>query len=246
MVTGRQIIMKDILVTGASRGLGLEFVRQYLKKGNRVFACNRNPEKYSDLKELKSEYQDKLLLINLDVANQESRNASFEEISKMTNQIDILINNAGIRFGGEKYCDELGKLEKEDFGKIFQVNTVAPLMMVEKFLPLLKAGNKAKIINISSTSGCITRRTSKRGGYSYASSKAALNMVTKALSVDLEEFNIIVISLHPGWVKTTMELTVNAPLVPEESISGMIKLIKSLKIEETGKFFDWQGNEMPW
>ncbi|MCE7742794.1 MAG: SDR family oxidoreductase [Candidatus Heimdallarchaeota archaeon] len=238
--------MKNILITGASRGLGLEFVNQYLRKGERIFACNRNPEKYSELKELKSEYQDKLTLINLDVTNQKSRNEAFEEISKITNQIDILINNAGIRFGGEKYCDELGKLEKEDFGKIYQVNTVAPLMIVEKFLPLLKAGNDTKIINISSSSGCITRRTSKRGGYSYASSKAALNMVTKALSVDLEEYNITVISLHPGWVKTTMELTVNAPLVPEESVTGMINLIANLRIKETGKFFDWQGNEMPW
>ncbi|MHA1199434.1 MAG: SDR family oxidoreductase, partial [Candidatus Heimdallarchaeaceae archaeon] len=71
-------------------------------------------------------------------------------------------------------------------------------------------------------------------------------MITKALSVDLEEYNISVISLHPGWVKTTMELTVNAPLVPEESIREMIKLIETLSLKETGKFFDWEANEMPW
>ena len=97
-----------------------------------------------------------------------------------------------------------------------------------------------------SSSGSITRRTRKGGGFSYSSSKAALNMITKALSVELSDSGIIVVSLHPGWVKTTMELTKNAPLKPSESIEGMIKVIESLKTEDTGKFIDWQGNEFPW
>ena len=239
--------MSQVFITGASRGLGLEFTKQYLKEGYRVFACNRKPDRYLELQELKSKYKEKLILVDLDVSAQESIDSSFEEISKLTEHLDILINNAGIRFGGEeKYNDELGKLEKEDFNKIFQVNTIAPLMIVEKYLPLLKGDKNSKIINISSSSGSITRRTSKRGGYSYSASKAALNMITKTLSVDLKEQNIIVISLHPGWVKTTMELTVNAPLMPEESVNGMRKLIKNLSINDTGKFYDWQGNEMQW
>ena len=239
--------MKDVLITGGSRGLGLEFVKQYLIEENRVFACSRNPDSYEELQTLRDEYGDKVILIELDVSSPESRNSSFTKVSNITDNLDILINNAGIRFGGEeKYNDEFGKLEKEDFSRIFEVNTIAPLMIVEKFLPLLQGVDGSKIINISSISGCITRRTNSRGGYSYSASKAALNMITKTLSFDLKEHNIIVISLHPGWVKTTMELTINAPLTTNESVNGMIKLIKNLNLEDTGKFFDWQGNEMPW
>ena len=238
--------MKRILITGSSRGLGLEFAKQFLSKGYIVIASSRNPHKYQDLIELKRRYGDNLIITELDVSNEESRNVAFDEISKQVDKIDILINNAGIRFGGEKYSDTLGKLNKEDFSRIFIVNSAAPLLIVEKFLPLLEASEKPIVINISSSSGSITRRTNKGGGFSYSSSKAALNMITKALSVELEDRNIIIISLHPGWVKTTMEYTENAPLVPTESVNGMINVIESLEIEDSGKFIDWEGNEMPW
>ena len=238
--------MKRILITGSSRGLGLEFAKQFLEKGNMVIASSRNPHKYQDLIELRSIYGDNLMITELDVSKEESRNVAFVEISKQVENIDLLINNAGIRFGGEKFSDELGKLQKEDFSKIFIVNSAAPLLMVEKFLPLLEISEKPIVINISSSSGSIERRTRKGGGFSYSSSKAALNMITKALSVELVEKNIIIVSLHPGWVKTTMEYTENAPLTPKESVNGMINVIESLNLEDTGKFIDWQGNEMPW
>ena len=239
--------MRRILVTGSSRGLGLEFVRQLLKNGDKIIACNRNPQKYSDLLELKDKFRDKLLLFDLDVSNKDSIENAFSLISKEINGLDILINNAGIRFGGEeKHCDELGKLYKEDFSKIFKVNTVAPVLIVEKFLPIIKEGTNPIIVNISSTSGSIGRRSRKGGGYSYSASKAALNMITKALSVDLEEDGITVISMHPGWVKTSMEYTENAPLTTYESIKGMNRVIEGLTIKDTGKFFDCEGNELPW
>ena len=150
------------------------------------------------------------------------------------------------RFGGEKFSDSLENIHKEDFSKIFQINTVAPLMMAVRFLPMLKKAGNPLIINISSVSGSIARKRRKDSGYSYSSSKAALNMITKALSVELVDSGVIVVSLHPGWVKTSMEYTEKAPLMPNESISGMIKVIDTLKTEDTGKFYDWQGNEVPW
>ena len=238
--------MRRILVTGSSRGLGLEFVKQLLEKGNQISACNRNPLKYPDLLELKNKFEDKLVLFDLDVSSKDSIDNAFAMISKEVDGLDILINNAGIRFGGEKYCDELGKLHKEDFCNIFTVNTVAPVLIVEKFLPLIKMGRNPIIVNISSTSGSIGGRSSKGGGYSYSASKAALNMITRALSVDLEEEGITVISMHPGWVKTSMEYTENAPLTTYESIKGMNRVIEGLAIKDTGKFFDWEGNELPW
>jgi len=238
--------MKRILITGSSRGLGLEFVKQFLEKNNRVIASSRNPHKYQDLKELKDRYEDNLIITELDVSKEESRNTAFENITNQFDKIDLLINNAGIRFGGEKYSDTLGKLHKEDFNKIFIVNSAAPLLMVEKFLPLLETSDKPVVINISSSSGSIARRLKKGGGFSYSSSKAALNMITKALSVELMDRSIVIVSLHPGWVKTTMEYTENAPLLPTESVKNMIEVIESLDMKDTGKFIDWQGNEMPW
>lgn len=238
--------MKRILVTGSSRGLGLEFVKQLLEKGNQIIACNRNPLKYPDLLELKNKFEDKLVLIDLDVSSKDSIDNAFTLISKEVDGLEILINNAGIRFGGEKYCDELGKLHKEDFCNIFSVNTVAPVLIVEKFLPLIRNGRNPVIVNISSTSGSIGRRSRKGGGYSYGASKAALNMITKSLSIDLEEDSITVISMHPGWVKTSMEYTENAPLTTYESIKGMNRIIEGLSVKDTGKFFDWEGNELPW
>lgn len=239
--------MRRILVTGSSRGLGLEFVRQLLENGDKIIACNRNPSKYPDLVELKGKFQDRLVLVDLDVSNKDSIDNAFTIVSQEVNGLDILINNAGIRFGAqEKYNDELGKLYKENFERIFTVNTIAPILIVEKFLPLIKNGENPIIINISSTSGSIGRRSRKGGGYSYSASKAALNMITKALSVDLQEEGITVVSIHPGWVKTTMEYTENAPLTTYESIKGIRKVIEDLSIEKTGKFFDWEGNELPW
>lgn len=120
-------------------------------------------------------------------------------------------------------------------------------MIAQKFLPLLEKGVKPVLVNISSSSGCISEKKGNGStGYGYSSSKAALNMVTKMLSNELKDKKIIVISFHPGWVKTTMLYTDNAPLKPPESINGMIQTIESLEIDSSGKFLDWEGNEMPW
>ena len=238
--------MKIIFVTGASRGLGLEFVKQFLQKDNVVIASSRDPSKSEDILQLKEEFGEKLQLCKLDVTEENERSEVFNFIRDKFGKLDILINNAGIRFGGKKYCDEFGKLTKEDFSAIYQVNTIAPLMISESFFSLLKNANKSKIINISSTSGSIAKRNSNKGGYSYSSSKAALNMITRALSFDLKEHDITVIALHPGWVKTTMEYTENAPLYPEESVKGMIEVIDRVTITDSGKFLDFKGNELPW
>lgn len=125
------------------------------------------------------------------------------------------------------------------------VNSVAPLMMTEKVFPLLSKGTQSIVVNITSDNGSITRRNS-RGKYSYCSSKAALNMITKILSRELMEYEIIVVALHPGWVRTPMTKNEDAPLEPSESIKGMLRVIQSLEMKDTGRFLDWKGNEIPW
>ncbi len=236
--------MKTVLVTGSSRGLGLEFARQYLERGDKVIAACRNPENAKKLQELQSKYPIRLSSIQIDVAKEEDRNRAYGQIEKEFGVLDVLINNAGIISGDERRLFSLGEIHKEDFSKVFLVNSISPLLMSEKFLPLLERGNNPKIVNISSLNGCITKRT-QGGKYSYCASKAALNMITKILSIDLLEKGIIVLAIHPGWLKTDMGGP-EAPQEKEESISTIIDLIEKIDFSYTGKFLDWRGNELPW
>jgi NAD(P)-dependent dehydrogenase (short-subunit alcohol dehydrogenase family) len=195
--------MKHIFITGASRGLGLEFTRQYLAQGNKVYASCRNPEQATFLQDLKERYEDKLHIIGLDVTDEEGRNKAFKSISTLTNHLDILINNAGIISGNERESSSFGEIYKEDFSKVFLVNSISPLLVSEKFFPLLEKSEGAKIVNISSQNGSIALRD-VGGKYSYAASKAALNMITKILSYDVIDKGIVAIAVHPGWIKTDM------------------------------------------
>ncbi|MGD2159084.1 MAG: SDR family oxidoreductase [Anaerolineales bacterium] len=239
--------MKNVLITGGSRGIGLEFARQYLMKGHHVFAASRHPEKSAELQELKVDFDERLSIYRLDVSKEESRHLLFQQLSKEAERLDILINNAGVASGNEKFRYRFGELNQEDLCRCLSVNSVAQLMMTEKFFSLLEKGKRPIVVNISSNSGSITR---KRGGgdtgYGYSASKAALNMITKMLSHELMDSGIIVVSLHPGWVRTTMLYCENAPLEPVESINGMIRVIEALNMDDTGRFLDWKGNELPW
>ena len=236
--------MKNIFITGSSRGLGLEFTKQYLEKGDKVIASCRNPEKATELQELKKEYPDTLLIFKLDVTKEEERDKIYENTKSNTENIDILINNAGIVSGNEKKSSVLGEVYKEDFSKVFLVNSIAPLLIGEKFLPLLEKSENAKIVNITSLNGSIAKRN-VGGKYSYASSKAALNMITKILSNDLRDKGITALAIHPGWILTDMGGP-NAPQQKEEPISMIIDLVEKIDISDSGKFLDWQGNEQPW
>jgi NAD(P)-dependent dehydrogenase (short-subunit alcohol dehydrogenase family) len=237
--------MKDILVTGASQGIGLEFTRQFLQGSHRVFGASRNSEKSSDLWHLKSQHNDCLEIHQLDVSAEDSRERFYQALTFQTEKLDSIINNAGIIAGNEEFSYQFGDLRQEDIMRTLLVNSVAPLMMTEKVFPLLSKGTKPVVVNITSDNGSIARRRSG-GKYDYCASKAALNMITKILSNELKKYEIIVIALHPGWVKTPMTKNEDAPLEPSESIQGMIQVIESLEMKDTGKFLDWMGNEIPW
>ncbi|MBY9000207.1 MAG: SDR family oxidoreductase [Candidatus Heimdallarchaeota archaeon] len=236
--------MITILITGASRGLGLEFTKQYLNRGDNVIATCRQPENAKELETLQKDFGKNLEIEQLDVTSKKSIADLYRKLSDKSIKINLLINNAGIISGNEKEGPPFGELNKEDFSKVYQVNTVSPILISEKFLPLLKDVNEPKIVNISSMSGSISNRT-RSGGYAYSSSKSALNMMTKTLSNELKEMEITVVVIHPGWVQTDMGGE-NAPLELESSIMGIIKVIDSLSIADTGKFYDWQRNEIQW
>ena len=233
-----------ILITGTSRGLGLEFVKQYLKRGERVAAACRAPGEAQALNKLKGRYKDNLLILRLDVTIRRQRQSVHDRLEKEFGSLDLLINNAGIRSGGDEDSYTLGELHDEDILKVFRTNAVAPLLMVEQFEDLLAGGEKPKVVNITSFLGSIESK-SWVFRYSYCASKAALNMFSKMLSLELEEQGIIVVALHPGYVRTSLGGR-NAPLSPKQSIGGMIKVIDSLKKKDSGRFLGWDGREVPW
>jgi len=145
--------MKSILVTGASKGIGLEFNRQYLHQGYRVFAASRKPENSLELQHLKSQYNDHLVIHQLDVSDEESRHNFYQALLIQTEKLDVLINNAGIIAGNEEYDYRFGNLKQEDILRTLLVNSVAPLMITEKVFPLLSQSTHPIVVNITSDNG---------------------------------------------------------------------------------------------
>jgi NAD(P)-dependent dehydrogenase (short-subunit alcohol dehydrogenase family) len=236
---------KTILITGGSRGIGLEFTRQYLAREAQVFAASRNPEKSPELQALKERYRDRLVIHSFDVTDPQSRLDFFQVLHQHTQSLDLLINNAGIISGNEESIRPFSKLDQGALCKTFQVNAIAPLMMAECLFPLLRKGINPIVVNITSENGSIARR-GQRGKYGYCASKAALNMISKILSYELKEHGIKVVALHPGWVKTAMTKNEPAPLDPDESIRAMIGVIEGLTMENSGSFLDRHGEVIPW
>jgi NAD(P)-dependent dehydrogenase (short-subunit alcohol dehydrogenase family) len=224
--------MSTILVTGANRGIGLEFVRQYASDGAKVIACARYPDRAQDLKEL----ADKIHA--LDTSDFKACAALGKHLADEA--IDILINNAGTYGPKRQDADDM---DFEGWAYTFAVNTMGPLALSQALHENLKRGREKKIVSISS--GMASTEENGGGALAYRASKAALNNVMKSLSVDWRDDRIIAAVLDPGWVKTDMGGT-NAPTSPEQSVAGMRKVIAGLTIADSGKFLRWNGGERPW
>ena len=226
--------MPNALITGASRGIGLGFVRSLAVDGWHIHACCRHPDKAADLQDVGSAVK----IHRLDVVDG-LRVASLSRQLSDT-PIDLLINNAGVpgpdaHFGGHDY---------DDWMEVFRVNAIAPMRMVERFVNQVAASKRKQIVNISSRLGSIAEN-SEGDFYPFRSSKAALNMITKGLSVDLAERGICVVALHPGWVNTDAGGEA-APLSVEDSVRAMRKLLDRLTLDDSGKFLAYDGSPIPW
>jgi NAD(P)-dependent dehydrogenase (short-subunit alcohol dehydrogenase family) len=227
--------MRRVLVTGASRGIGLEFVRQFLARGDRVFAACRDPEHAYALQELASE---RLHLITLNVADERSIESSYAVVRAQTNALDLLINNAGV-MNDE---DELGSLTFENLMSIFRINAVAPMLIAQRYLELLRHGNDSKLVGITSEHGAIALKPDG-GPFGYSASKAALNMFMRTLA--FEAGGVTTFLIDPGWVQTDMGGS-DASLTPAQSVDGMIAVIEAVTPEHNGGFYRWDGEMMPW
>ena len=221
-----------VLVTGANRGIGLELASQLSNAGYQVIGTARKPEEAKDLEALDAR------VMQLDVTDAASV-ASLAEALK-GEKIDLLINNAGT--GGQTP----GSFADTDFERVkmtFDVNSLGPMRVTQALLPNILASQGKSIVHISSIMGSISNN---RGGYyGYRASKAALNMLNSSLATELKDQGVTSVVMHPGWVQTRMGGS-GADITVEVSVAGMLKVIEGLGVEQTGQFFDYQGNELPW
>lgn len=222
------------LITGTSRGLGLELVKQALASGAKVFACCRNPQGAGQLQALQA---DNLQILDADVSN----NSQLSKAIARIDSLDVIINNAAILERDEA----VATLQKDAVLKSFEVNAVAPMEVIRIALPLLKKSQNPKIINISSGSGIISRVRAYNELYSYKTSKSALNMFTRVLSFELQEDKIPVIAVDPGWMRTDMG-GADATGDPVASAEGILKISENLTMADTGKFLKYDGTECEW
>ena len=237
--------MKTVLITGANRGIGLEFARQYAADGWTVLACCRTPGQSDALNKLAQQLPNQVKIYGLDLTDHEQIEALVRMLSSKTaaiNSIDLLINNAGVY--PDSYEGGFGDTDYELWIKSLRVNTMAPLKMAEAFATHVERSQLKTIVTIGTKMGSIADNSSG-GSYLYRTSKAAVNMVVKNLSIDLKPRGIIAVVLHPGWVKTDLG-GANALISAEQSVSGMRKVISRLSPADSGKFLTYDGKDIPW
>ncbi len=231
--------MGTVLITGANRGLGLEFCRQYAQAGWDVVACCRDPDEARQLNAL-AEHGWRVRVYKMDVTCHDEVDKLAQTLSP--GPIDVVIANAGI-YGDSRHRG-FGKLDYDAWRGTLETNLLGVVKVAEAFAPHLKRGNKPLIVAVSSLMGSIADNDSG-GSLLYRSSKAALNASMKSLAIDLESEGIGVLIFHPGWVRTDMGGP-NALIDAATSVSGMIGQIGAFKLSETGSFLKYDGTRMPW
>jgi NAD(P)-dependent dehydrogenase (short-subunit alcohol dehydrogenase family) len=225
------------VVTGANRGIGLEFVRQLVARGDQVEAAARDP-KAAELAALVEGAKGRVRSHACDVADDASVRAFASSLGNVA--VDVLVNNAGI--GGKMVS--LEALDFADMTRTFDVNALGPLRVTRALVPHLLRGTTRRVVQITSGMGSIA--DNQRGGaYGYRMSKAALNMANKSLSVDLAGEGFTCIVMNPGWVKTDLGGP-SATVTPEESVRSMLGLIDALTPAQTGSFLSFRGNTYPY
>lgn len=229
-----------VLVTGANRGIGLEFARQLLARGDRVVAGCRQPGRALKLTELAGAYPGRLHVLPLDLDKERSISEFARQAGLLGDAFDMLINCAGVLVSGERF----GELSAKTFDETFHTNVTGPLLLTQALAPLLARGTQARVLNLSSELGSLADTASFHTP-SYAISKAALNMVTRLTAVELATREITVASLHPGWVRTAMG-GASAPLTATESVTGLLRVIDNLKSGDSGRFIDHRGQTVAW
>ena len=226
------------LVTGANRGLGLEFVRQLLARGDHVIAACRHPGKATALNQLAGEHPGRLHLLPLDVADEKSRTAFAHELPLVADGIDLLINNAGVLHSGERW----GSVSAANLEDSLRTNAMGPFLLTQALATQLVDG--ATVANVSSMMSSLSSDPDFIAP-SYRISKTALNMATLMLAKALAPRGIPVVALCPGWVLTDMGGS-DAQITATESVSALLQVVDAVTLDSSGQFLDRFGVAMPW
>jgi NAD(P)-dependent dehydrogenase (short-subunit alcohol dehydrogenase family) len=229
----------NVLITGASRGIGLEMVKYGIEQNWRIFACCRHPQQADSLLAVARLANGRVSVHVADMDELATIQALAYELRNEA--IDILVNNAGM-YGSDK--NRFGNVDVQSWINTFQVNSIAPLKVAEALIEQVRMGDKKVIACISSKMGSMADNGSG-GSYIYRSSKAALNAVVKSMAIDLKDEGIKCVALHPGWVKTEMGGP-NAEISTRECITSLFNIIMSLQPKDSGRFIDIDGSDIPW
>lgn len=239
--------MTTILVTGASRGLGLEFVRQYAAAGEQIIATCRKPQTATQLQALRAAYPTNITILQMDVGDAASIEGCAAQVRQQTSKLDMLINNAGIPFGGSwEQSENLFTLTMDAVMDVIRVNAVGALLVTQQMLDLLKKGTNARIINMSSLHGSIGGKPEWMPPcYGYSASKAAMNICSSMMNKQLAADHIMAVSIDPGWVQTDMGGK-DAVQAVDDTVRQMIQVIDQLKLEQGGGFWRYDGERVAW
>ncbi|HLF59113.1 MAG TPA: SDR family oxidoreductase [Alphaproteobacteria bacterium] len=227
--------MPSVLITGANRGIGLEFARQYAAAGWRVFAACRDPARAKDLKELKGDVR----VSTLDIGDFMAINVLARELEGEA--IDVLVNNAGVYGPGPQ---TLESLDYDGWAETFRIDCMAQIYVSRAFLDHVAKSERKVIVALTSKMGSIDDN-SGGGAYIYRSCKAALNAAFKSLAIDVAPRGIVAAVIHPGWVMTDMGGP-NALISAAESVTAMRALIGRFTPRDSGRFWAYDGKEIPW
>ena len=231
---------RNCLISGANRGIGLEFTRQLLARGEHVIAACRHPGKATALNALAGEHPGRLHVLPLDVADPKSRASLVHDLPLVLgdDRLDLLVNNAGVLHSGERF----GHVEAAILEDSFRTNAIGPFLLAQALAPLLNDG--ARIANLSSVMASIASRGEFRSP-SYCASKAAQNMLSVQLAHALAARGIVVLALHPGWVQTEMGGE-HATVPTADAVRGMLQVVDGATPAQSGSFLDWRGGALPW
>ena len=226
--------MATVLVTGASRGIGSELVKQYSADGAEVIACVRDTAAAPGLEGVNGSVR----IVQMDTGSPESIAAAAAEVGDQA--LDVVINNAGYVGGAKQGIDDV---DLDEWHRTLDINTIGPLLIARAFKANLAASGDGKLMNVTSQ---LAASTWPFGGMLvYSSTKAAFSKVAQILALDWKEDPITVALVHPGWVRTDMGGP-NAEISAEESASGIRSLIAGLTKADSGKFYKWNGDIHPW
>ncbi len=229
--------MPVVLITGASRGIGLALAKAYAARRDKVYACVRQSVDLDELEALAAASRGWLEILQMDVSDPASIARARRQLE--SEPIDVLINNAGVSGPDHQTATDM---DYDGLMDTLAVNTIGPLRVANAFLPNLKAA-RGKIVTLSSQMG--SAQSPGADALAYRVSKVALNKLMRGLAAELKADGVPVLILHPGWVKTDMGGD-DAQLTPEQSAEGMIRLIDKLDAASTGKFLAWNGKELAW